>query len=113
MSNGYPHRQIVPVSIASNGLTGTADLGNNAWKKVFLDAQGLGAEWAIQASQDGVTYAPVHERVNTAPVQYQAVTVPSSASGTWVPLDINARYVQFVATATAANGVTGYLVCTR
>lgn len=110
--NGYANRQVFVASMASNGLTATVDLGLNAWQRVFFDGTAMGAQWSVYASRDGSTYSRLNERINTATVQFQAVNLPSTVSGTWAPLDVNARYLQFVATATATNGAACYVVCT-
>lgn len=113
MANGYPNRQVFAVSFASNTRTATINLGDNGWKKVFFDARAMGAQLAVQCSWDGTAFGPLLERVpNTASVQFQAVTLASTVSGGWAPLNLNSRFVQFVATATAANGATCYVVCT-
>ena len=95
--------------IASAASTGAAfDLGDKSYTKMAVKYPTMSTAAMLTvygaSSSDG-TYAPVHERVNTAPVQYQAVTVATSTSGAWAVLDAPPfRYVKFVASATVTDG---------
>lgn len=62
----------------------------------------------VYGSADGSTYRPVFERVNTAPVQYQTMTVVSSvgANGGLAPLEFGYPYMQLRASAVVSGGVS-------
>ncbi len=63
----------------------------------------------IYGSSDGSTFRNVFERTNTAPVQYQTLTVASNVGtvGGVVPIsNFNYPYIQLRATAVVSGGVT-------
>ncbi len=103
-------------SIASGATTCTSVyLGGKSYSRVYLDVPTLSTSAALDVFQsiDGTTFTPVYERVNTAPVQYQTLTVASgigSSSGR-VPLDVQGPYLQFRAATTIGNGCTLKVVC--
>lgn len=103
----YSPIQKASLVIASGASTSSfCDFGGRAgsYMAVYHTA---GFQLNVYGSDDGTTFVPVHERVNTAPVQYQALSVATTTSGTWAQFVCPAvRYVQFAATATVANGTT-------
>lgn len=107
----YGPIQRATVAIASGASTSSyVDFGGKSvtYMAVYHTA---GFALNVFGSDDGTTFVPVHERVNTAPVQYQALQVASSTSGMWAQFVCPpVRYVQFCATATVANG-TSIKVC--
>jgi hypothetical protein len=107
----YGPIQQTTVTIASGTSTSSGtDFGgkSGSYMTVYHTA---GFALNVFGSSDGTNYYPVHERVNTAPVQYQALSIASSTSGAWAQIVCPAvRYVAFAATATVANG-TSIKVC--
>lgn len=103
----YGPNQTASLIIASGASTSSyTDFGGRSctYMAVYHTA---GFALNVYGSTDGTSFYPVHERVNTAPVQYQALTVTTSTSGSWAHFLAPAvRYVQFAATATVANGTT-------
>lgn len=102
-------------SIASGASTLTAIQLSNGYSKVFAEVSTMSTAAALDVygSTDGTTFYPLFERVNTAPVQYQALTVASGvgANGGAAPLNVAAPYVQFRASAVVSGGVTIKLIC--
>lgn len=94
--------------IASAASTGThIDMGGKSFAKwaVKFPTMSTGAALTIYGSADGSSFAPAHERVNTAPVQYQVMTIATSVSGSWAVMDaLPFRYVKFAASATVTDG---------
>lgn len=102
-------------AIASAASTGTyVDLGGKSYAKLAVQFPTMSTAAALTVygatASDG-TFLPVHERVNTAPVQYQALTIATSTSGAWAVLEpLPFRYVKFVASATVTDGVAGFTI---
>lgn len=58
----------------------------------------------------GGTYLPVYERVNTAPVQHQVLTIGTNTSGGWAVIDAPPfRFIKFIASATVTDGGTNVI----
>lgn len=103
-------------SIASGASTLTSvELGGKAWSRVYVDVGTMSTAAALDVFQstDGATFVPVFERVATAPVQYQTLTVASgvATSGGRVPLDVQGPYVQFRASAVISGGCAIKVIC--
>lgn len=101
-------------TIASGASSCEIDTGGEAFDKVYvqLSTMSTAAAFDVYGAVDGSTYRPTFERVNTAPVQYQTLTVASGvgANGGQAPLDIATRYVQFRASAVVSGGVAVKLI---
>lgn len=112
MSGGRPVTVYIG-SMASGASTLTSIDVTRSWGKIYADIQTMstGAELAIYGSSDGTTFKPVYERVNTAPVQYQALTVGTATTGGIVELAQAGRYFQFRASAVVSGGVVIKLIC--
>jgi hypothetical protein len=69
--------------------------------------------WDVYCSTDGSTYRPAFERVNTAPVQYQTLTVASGvgANGGAAQLAVVYPYLQLRASSAVGNGASIKLIC--
>lgn len=106
-----PHgpKQVFSTTIASGASTSThIDMGNKSFRQmsVYYGTMSTGAALTVYGSTDAASFYPVHERVNTAPVQYQALTVATSTSGAWAVFQAPPfRYVKFVASAVVSGGV--------
>lgn len=98
-------------SIASGASTLTSIELKRSYRRLFLEVgtMSTATEFTLYASQDGTTFRPVCERVNTAPVQYQQlfVTTGIGSSGGYVPIDpVNAPYLQLRLSAVVSGGVS-------
>jgi hypothetical protein len=104
----YGPTQYFLATIASGTSTSVGlELGGKSYRNMAVYTSGVSGAMALWASYDGTTYKAVHERVNTASVQWAAVLFPSTVSGVWASTPMPpAKYVQFVATGTCANGAT-------
>ncbi len=107
----YGPKQFFSIAgIASATSTSTFfDLGDKSFTKMavkYPTSMSTGAMLTVFGCDTSTgTYLPVHERVNTAPVQHQALTVGTSTSGAWAVLDAPPfRYVKFCASATVTDG---------
>lgn len=112
----YGPVQVFAGTLASGASTVTSiNLGGKAFSKVFveLSTMSTAAAFDVYGSTDGTTFRPVFERVNTAPVQYQTLTVASAvgAGGGIAPLDPGYQYVQFRASAVVSGGLAVKLIC--
>lgn len=109
---GYGYVKSFVGSIASGASTVSFDMGKS-WSKVFVEVATMStaAELAVYGASDGATYRPVMERVNTAPVQYQALTIATTATNAFSPIVPGARFVQLRASATVTGGCLINLVC--
>ncbi len=110
--SSYGTTKVFNTNIASGASTATFIL-DKAYQRVFLEVGTMSTAAALDvyASGDGSFYRQVFERVNTAPVQYQSLTVATNATNAVVPIDVNAAYLQFRATAVVSGGVTMALHC--
>lgn len=107
----YGPKQVFTVGIASGASTSSyIDFGDKAYTKMAINVvtMSTGALINILGSQTATgTYLPVMERVNTAPVQHQALTIATSTSGNWVMFDaIPLRYMEFITSAVVSGGVS-------
>lgn len=109
----YAPPQIYSVPIASGASTASFYL-DKGFSKVFVEVPTMstGAQLSIFGSADGVTFRAVYERVNTAPVQYQQVTIPTTNTDTMVPIEARFPYIQFRASAVVSGGVALKIHCT-
>lgn len=102
-------------TITSGASSCQIDTGGATFARVFLELPTMSTAAAIDvyASLDGTTYYPLFERVNTAPVQYQTLTVASGVGtgGGQAPLAVSAQYVQLRASAVVSGGVIAKLIC--
>jgi hypothetical protein len=101
--------------IASGASTLTSVYLDKSYSRVFaeISTMSTAAAFDVWGSSDGSTFRPVFERTNTAPVQYQTLTVASGvgANGGVAPLDVAYPYVQFRASAVVSGGVTIKIIC--
>lgn len=105
-------------TVASGASSCSFDMGGGTFSRVYVEVSSMSTAAAIDvwASTDNVTYRPLFERTNTAPVQYQTLTVASGvgANGGIAPLGgqtpLTAQFVQFRASAVVADGVTIKLI---
>jgi hypothetical protein len=103
-------KQVFTVAFASGTSTSSGmDLGDAPFTRMYayVATATTGAAITVYGSNDGTTFAPLYERVNTAPVQHQTITIATATSGGWTALEaFPHRYVQFVASATFTNGTS-------
>jgi len=90
-------------------------MGGKAYSKVFVELSSMStaAAFDVYGSHDGTTFRPVFERTNTAPVQYQTLSVASGvgANGGCAPLEVAYPYLQLRASAVVSGGVNVKLIC--
>lgn len=104
-------KQIFTTTIASGASTSaTLDFGDKSFSQfaVKYATMSTGAQLSIWGCDTPTgTFGVIHERVNTAPVQHQALTIATSVSGLqWACFQgLPFRYVQFVASAVVSGGV--------
>jgi len=86
------------------------DLGGKSYTKLAVNVvtMSTGAAVTVYGGLTATgTYYPVFERVNTAPVQHQALTIATSTSGTWTLMDrLPFQYVKFITSAVVSGGVS-------
>lgn len=106
----YGPKQVFTCGIASGASTSSAiDLGDKGFTNLALNAvtMSTGAAITVDGSTDNSTYYVVHERVNTAPVQYQSLTVATNTSGGWAVFQAPPfRYLRFRTSAVVSGGVS-------
>lgn len=106
----YGPKQVYTCGIASGASTSSnVDLGGKSFTNIALNAvtMSTGAAITVWGSNDASTYYIVHERVNTAPVQYQSLTVATNTSGGWAVFEAPPfRYLQFTTSAVVSGGVS-------
>lgn len=106
----YGPIQVFTAGIASGASTSSAiDKGTKTFRNMALNAvtMSTGAAITVLGSNDDSTYYVVHERVNTAPVQYQSLTVATTTSGGWaVTAAPPFRYLKFITSAVVSGGVS-------
>lgn len=101
--------------IASGVSTSTGvDLGRG-WKRVYLDATGLGANCYLQGAPQALGVSGSYRNVmwpaaSSGSAGAASFTTAISGSILEVPL-CGLRFVKVVSTATVANGFTGKLIC--
>lgn len=108
---GWGPKQAFSVNTASGASTSSLlDIGTNAHRTIAVYAASMSTNAMITVyGTDTVTgtLLPVWERVNTAPVQHQALTIATSTSGAWAILDAPPhRYLAFVTSAVVSGGVS-------
>ncbi len=111
---GYGPRQEFYGHIASGASTCTSvDLGTKAFSKVFLEVATCSTNSVITifGSNDNAQFRVVNERVNTASMQYQSLTVQTAAANSYVPLDAPFRYLQFRTAEVVSGGVSLTIHC--
>jgi hypothetical protein len=100
--------------LASGASTVTnIDLSYRGWRKVYLEVPSLStnAEVAIFGSSDGSTFRAIHNQVQTASVQQQALAVQSSSNNAIVEIPFNMQYLQLRCSATVDDGATFTVIC--
>jgi hypothetical protein len=112
----YGPAKVFTGTIASGASTVTSIYtGGKSYTKVFveLSTMSTAAAFDVYCSADGSTFRPLFERTNTAPVQYQTLTIASGvgANGGVAPLNVSGDYVQLRASAVVSGGVTVKLIC--
>jgi hypothetical protein len=102
-------------AIASGASTVTSIALPKAYKTIFAEISTMSTAAALDVfgSTDNVTFRPVFERINTAPVQYQTLAVASNvgANGGIAPLPAHYPYLQLRASAVVSGGVTFKIIC--
>jgi putative intracellular protease/amidase len=112
----YGPAQVFECAIASGASTSSSlDLGHRPFRQTALRyvTMSTGAAVTVWGSTDNSTFFKVHERVNTAPVQYQELTVATAVSGgNWAVFQTPPfRYLQFTTSAVVSGGVSFTIVC--
>ncbi len=101
-------------SIAS-GASSTQIALDKSYTQVFIElpTMSTAAVFDVYGSSNGTVYLPVFERVNTAPVQYQTLTVSAGVgtNGGIAPLNTIYPNLQFRASAVVSGGVAIKLIC--
>lgn len=105
-------------AVVSGASTCSFDLGGATFSRVYVEVgtMSTAAAFDVYTSSDGSNWRPLFERTNTAPVQYQTLTVASGvgANGGIAPLGgqapLTGQYVQFRASAVVSGGVTMSLI---
>lgn len=87
-----------------------------AFSKVFVELSTMSTQVAFDiygATEPAGTYRQVFERVNTAPVQYQSLTVASGvgANAGAAPIDCAYPNIQLRGSAVVSGGVNVKLIC--
>lgn len=111
----YGPIKVITGTIASGASTLTSIQLGKSYSKVFaeISTMSTAAAFDLYGSCDGTKFYPLFERTNTAPVQYQTLTVASGvgANGGQAPIYPGAPYLQFRASAVVSGGVTVNLIC--
>lgn len=106
---GYGPKQVFTATIASGAASSTViDLGDKSYKNFAINPSNMGEVFTVYGATSSTgTFSAVNERVNTAPVQYQSLTVATNVSGSWGVIDAPPfRYVKFIAAGNVTNGST-------
>lgn len=101
-------------SIASGASTCTSiDLGTKAYSRKFVEIStcSTNSVMTVYGSSDNAVFRAVSERVNTAPVQYQGVTIATGVANGMAPLDVHCRYLQFRCAEVVSGGVSITVLC--
>lgn len=110
-----PIKIFATANIVSGASTLTSVQIPEAYQRIFVEigTMSTAAAMDVYGSSDGTTFRPVFERVNTAPVQYQTLTVASGVGtgGGLIPIDMVYPYVQLRASAVVSGGVVVNLIC--
>lgn len=107
----YGPYQVFYTGTASGASTSSSlDLGGKSYTRIAVNyvTMSTGALVSIWGSDSETgTYRPIVERVNSGTAQYNAVTVPTSTSGSWAVIDaVPFRYVKFITSAVVSGGVS-------
>lgn len=101
-------------TLASAGTSCTATF-NKAYGRIYVQVPTMStaATLTFYGSADGTTYYPFMEQVNTAPVQFQQVSVATTvvSGGAVFPVDLHVPYVKMETGAAVANGMTVRFIC--
>ncbi len=110
-------KQVFTCQTASGASTSSyIDMGSYGFRTLALNAVTMstgavitiyGADAATAASALTATFFPVLERVNTAPVQHQALTAATTTSGGWTVFDAPPhRFIKFITSDVVSGGVS-------
>jgi len=112
----YGPKQVFNTTIVSGtSTTGAIDLGDKSYTQLAVNVasattNALMTVFACLTSTG--TFLPVQERVNTAPVQHQTLTVATSASGAWAMMPCPPfRYLKLAGSAVVDGGATITVIC--
>lgn len=104
----YGPIQVFNVAIASGTSTSSLiDLGKSQRQLAcYVTTMTTNAMITIYGCATATgTFKPVFERVNTAPVQHQIVTIATSTSGNWWVIDAPPfQYLKMITSATVTDG---------
>lgn len=105
----YGPQKVFTGAIASGASSTEFNLSGKSFSFVYAEigTMSTAAAMDVYAASDGTTYRPMFERVNTAPVQYQTLTVSNivGTNGGVIPLGYGYTYLQFRASAVVSGGV--------
>lgn len=111
----YGPVKVFTASIASGASTLTSIDVSKSYSRIFIElpTMSTATTFDVFTSSDGTTFRPVFERVNTAPVQYQALTIQSGvgANGGIAELITPIRYIQLRGAAVVSGGVVVNALC--
>lgn len=104
-------KQVFTCVIASAASTSSyVDLGDKSYRNFAVNVATTATNALVTlygCTTATGTYFPINERVNTATVQHQPLTIATTTSGNWCMFDaVPFRYVEFVASAAMTNGTT-------
>lgn len=107
----YGPIQYFYTGIASGASTSSyVDFGGKSFSRYAINVVTMSTGAAVTiygAASAAGTYYPIAERVNTAPVQHQALTIATTTSGQWVMFDnLPFQYVKFITSAVVSGGVS-------
>lgn len=107
----YGPIQYFYAGIASGASTSSyVDLGGKSFTRYAINVVTMSTGAAVTiygATSAAASYYPINERVNTAPVQHQPLTIATTTSGNWVMFDnLPFQYVKFITSAVVSGGVS-------
>ena len=107
----YGPQQVFYAGIASGASTSSSiDLGGKSYTKLAVNfvTMSTGAEVTVYgAASESATYYAIHERVNTATMQYQHLKVTTGTSAGWALIDAPPmQYLKFITSAVVSGGVS-------
>lgn len=107
---GHGANTVFDMVIASAASTGSSTNLGRCWKRVFLDATGLGANCFLQAAPNVLSQAGTYRTVTwpaTSSGSAGTASFTTAISGTVVEVPLGGfQFVRVVSTATVANGAT-------